>query len=234
MGEGFHVFDQLIESNPKARRGGKFGGSTTISIMLHGVLLYGAVQATISAGERMDDNKLDTTMVFVQPEDKKEEEQPEVKLEEPKGFTALLAPVNIPTNIPPINLNEKFDPRDFSGVGIEKGLSALTSSDMKIDPGQAFIEAAVDEKPERMSSPPLEYPDLLRQAGIEGSVIIEVIIDTLGRAEPGSLRVVTSSNKAFELSARDVVLKSLYRPGRVRGQAVRVLVQVPVSFSIRR
>jgi protein TonB len=228
------VFDNLIESNPKARRGGKFGGSTTVSIMLHGVLLYAAIQATIGAGERMAEDKLDTTMVFVQPEEKKEEEQQEVKLEEPKGFTALLAPVNIPTNIPPINLNEKFDPRDFSGVGIEKGISALTSADVKIDPGQAFIEAAVDEKPEVISKFAPEYPDLLRQAGIEGSVTIEVIIDTLGRAEPGSLRVVQSTNKAFELAARDAVLKSLYRPGRVRGQAVRVLVQVPIAFGIRR
>ena len=46
--------------------------------------------------------------------------------------------------------------------------------------------------------------------------------------------MVQSTNKAFELPAKDAVLKSLYRPGRVRGQAVRVLVQVPISFSIRR
>jgi len=105
---------------------------------------------------------------------------------------------------------------------------------VKIDPGQAFIEAVVDEKPERVSTPSLDYPDLLRQAGIEGTVVVEVIIDTLGRAEPGSLRVVQSTNKAFEIPAKDAVLKSLYRPGRVRGQAVRVLVQVPISFSIRR
>ena len=227
------MFDKLIESNPKARAGGKFGSSTTVSIAVHSVLIYAAVQATLGAGRQFADDKLDTTMVFIQPEEKKQEQQPEVKLEEPKGFTALLAPVNIPTNIPPINLNEKFDPKDFSGVGIEKGISALTA-DVKIDPGQAFIEAVVDEKPERVSNPPLDYPDLLRQAGIEGNVIIEVIIDTTGRAEPNSLRVVQSTNKAFEISARDAVLKSMYRPGRVRGQAVRVLVQVPISFSIRR
>ena len=64
-------------------------------------------------------------------------------------------------------------------------------------------------------------------------MIVEVIIDTLGHAEPSSLRVVQSTNKAFELSAKEAVLKSLYRPGRVRGQAVRVLVQVPISFTIR-
>jgi TonB family protein len=229
------VFDKLIESNPKAQVGGKFGGSTTLSIVIHGLLAYAAIQATLGSGMRSSEDKLDTTMVFVQPEKEKEEEkQPEVKLEEPKGFTALLAPVNIPTNIPPINLNEKFDPKDFSGVGIEKGISALSATDVKIDPGQAFIEAVVDEKPERVSTISVDYPDLLRQAGIEGTVVVEVIIDTLGRAEPGSLRIVQSTNKAFELPAKDAVLKSVYRPGRVRGQAVRVLVQVPISFSIRR
>ncbi|MBI4420727.1 MAG: TonB family protein [Gemmatimonadetes bacterium] len=227
------MFDNLIESNPKARTGGKFGGSTTVSVAAHIVLIWAAIQATLSAGQQFDEQKLDTTMVFIQPEEeKKQEQQPEVKLEEVKGFTALLAPVNIPTNIPPINLNEKFDPRAFSGVGIEKGLSNI--GDVKVDPGQAFIEAVVDEKPERISTPMLDYPDLLRQAGIEGTVVVEVIIDTTGHAEPNSLRIVQSTNKAFELSARDAVLKSLYRPGRVRGQAVRVLVQVPISFNIRR
>ena len=96
------------------------------------------------------------------------------------------------------------------------------------------IEAVVDEKPERINTLTPDYPDLLRQAGIEGTVVVEVIIDTTGNAEPSSLRIVQSTNKAFEMSARDAVLKSKYRPGRVRGQAVRVLVQVPISFSIRR
>jgi protein TonB len=79
-----------------------------------------------------------------------------------------------------------------------------------------------------------DYPDLLRQAGIEGTVLIEVIIDTTGHSEPASLKVVNSTNRAFELAAKEAVLKSLYRPGRVRGQAVRVLVQVPINFGIRR
>jgi protein TonB len=228
------VFDNLVESKPK--RGGfkQQLPSATLSVIFHGVLIYAAVMATLSAGERMVSETLDTTMVFIQEEEEEKEQQPEVKLEEIKGFTALLAPVNIPTNIPPINLNEKFDPRDFSGIGIEKGISALSVADVKVDPGKAFIEAAVDEKPERLFTPPLDYPDLLRQAGIEGTVVVEVIIDTLGNAEPSSLRIVQSTNKAFEISARDAVLKSRYRPGRVRGQAVRVLVQVPITFNIRR
>ena len=226
------MFDQLIESNPKARTGGKFGGGTTISVVVHVILIWAAVEATFGSGGHDDAKSLDTTMVFIQQEEEKKQEQEEVKLEEVKGFTALLAPVNIPTNIPPINLNEKWDPSQFSGVGVEKGFNLTT--DVKIDPGQAFNEAVVDEKPSLVSPPQLDYPDLLRQAGIEGTVLIEVIIDTTGHAEPASLRVAQSSNRAFELSAREAVLKSLYRPGRVRGQAVRVLVQVPINFNIRR
>lgn len=225
------MFDKLIESNPKARHGGKFGGGTTLSVAVHTVLIYAAVQLTIGSGAHDSSSSLDTTMVFIQQEEEKKQEQPEVKLEEVKGFTALLAPVNIPTNIPPINLNEKWDPSQFSGVGIEKG---LLTTDVKVDPGAAFIEALVDEKPSLVSPILPEYPDLLRQAGIEGTVLIEVIIDTTGHSEPASLKIVNSSNRAFEVAAKEAVLRSLYRPGRVRGQAVRVLVQVPINFGIRR
>lgn len=226
------MFDKLIESNPKARIGGKFGGGTSISVVVHVLLIWGAVEATFGSGNRDAAKSLDTTMVFIQQEEEKKQEQEEVKLEEVKGFTALLAPVNIPTNIPPINLNEKWDPSQFSGVGVEKGFNLTT--DVKIDPGAAFNEAIVDEKPSLVSPILPEYPDLLRQAGIEGTVLVEVIIDTTGHSEPASLKIVQSSNRAFELAAKEAVLKSLYRPGRVRGQAVRVLVQVPINFGIRR
>ena len=74
------MFDNLIESNPKKRQGGRFGSSTTLSILFHGLLVAAAVKATIAAGEQFKESKLDTTMVFIQPEEKKQEEQkPEVK-----------------------------------------------------------------------------------------------------------------------------------------------------------
>ncbi|MCH7475310.1 MAG: hypothetical protein IIA27_11635, partial [Gemmatimonadetes bacterium] len=38
-------------------------------------------------------------------------------------------------------------------------------------------------------------------------------------------------NAGFEGPARDVIRKSLFRPGRVRGMAVRVLVQQQIDFN---
>ncbi len=40
--------------------------------------------------------------------------------------------------------------------------------------------------PDLLSGPPLQYPELLRRAGIEGRVIVQATIDSTGRAEPAS------------------------------------------------
>lgn len=96
-----------------------------------------------------------------------------------------------------------------------------------------FSEDVVQEKPELISAPPLDYPVMLRQAGIQGAVIIQAIVDSTGRVEPNSVRVVSSANPGFDQSAKQHVLESRFRPGRVYGHAVRVLVLVPVNFVIK-
>jgi len=98
--------------------------------------------------------------------------------------------------------------------------------------GEVFLESGVDERPEVLSGPSVEYPDLLRQAGIQGRVIVQAIIDTTGRAEPASVKVIQSPNPGFDLAAKTAVLKALFRPARVHGRAVRVLVNIPYDFKL--
>lgn len=90
----------------------------------------------------------------------------------------------------------------------------------------------LEQYPELLSAPPPRYPDLLRQAGIQGVVIIEAVVDTLGRVERPSLRVIASPHPALSASAEASIATAVFRPGRVDGRAVRVLVQVPVRFTI--
>ena len=97
-----------------------------------------------------------------------------------------------------------------------------------------FMESIVEEKPSILSGPQLVYPDLLRQAGIQGRVIVQVIVDTTGRAEPNSIKVLQSPNPGFDQPAKNYVLKALYRPARVHGRAVRVLVNQPIDFKVTR
>ncbi len=60
---------------------------------------------------------------------------------------------------------------------------------------EVLLEAIVDEKPSVLSGPQLVYPEILRQARIQGRVIVQAIIDTTGRAEPKSLKILQSPNQ---------------------------------------
>ncbi len=105
---------------------------------------------------------------------------------------------------------------------------------LKPDQDQVFMESVVEERPEILSGPPLSYPDLLRQAGVQGRVLVQAILDTLGRAEPQSVKILESPNPGFEFSARDYVLHAMFRPARIHGRAVRVLVNIPIDYKIKR
>lgn len=222
------MFDVLIESNPQKKRLRDRLGTSVFSMVLHGVLIYAAVMGTMKGVGEVMETVMDTTMVFL--EEEPEPEEPAAPPPPPRGFQTLMAPVEIPTSIPPIDLNERFDPRDFSGVGVELGVATGLSG--PVDLTQVFIEAVVDEPPERISFPQPEYPRILLEARVEGTVVLEAIIDTTGHAEPNSIKVISSTNRAFDAPAREAMRRALFRPGRVRGQPVRVLVHMPLRFVI--
>jgi TonB family protein len=100
--------------------------------------------------------------------------------------------------------------------------------------GDLVPESLVQEPPELLTVPLPEYPRALREAGVDGLVVVQVVVDTLGHPEAGSLRVVQSSNAAFADAAVAAMRRALFRPGRVWGRVVRVLVRVPVAFRLHR
>ncbi len=235
------MFDHLIASVPQHGGARKSLPSAFTSLTIHGGIIWLAVAATIKTAEVIEEAQADTTMIFLTQEAEAQPEEPAPMQEilsidaPPKGFQTLIPPVDIPTEIPPVDLSERFDPRDFSGMGVEGGVfSGVVGGTGPVDFTQTFLEAAVDERPERLSGPYPRYPEMLRQAGIEGIVLLEFVIDTTGHVEAGTLKVLQSTNRAFEGPAKDVISRSLYRPGRVRGQAVRVLVSQQIGFTIQR
>ncbi len=233
------MFDNLIASTPQHGGARKSLPSAFTSISIHGGLIWLAVAATIKTVEVIEEAQADTTMIFLTQEAEPQTEEPPPVQEiltidpPPKGFQTLIPPIDIPTEIPPVDLTERFDPRNFLGIGVEGGVFGGIEGG-PVDFTQTFLETAVDERPERLSGPYPRYPEMLRQAGMEGFVLLEFVIDTSGRVEEATLKVLQSTNRAFEGPARVVIRQSLYRPGRVRGQAVRVLVSQQIGFTITR
>lgn len=235
------MFDVLVESKPKRRS--KKGAFVTGfgSIIFHAVVIVVGIVVTAGAAEQIMEAPKDTMMLYLEETEEQEEEQPEEPVvaslnPPPKGFQTVDAPLDMPTEIPPINLEQRFDPRDYTGMGVEGGIfSGVEGGTGPVDLSQVFAESVVDETPERISCPPIEYPRMLQQASIEGSVTLQFVVGLDGKVErDNNIEAIRSDHRAFESPAKEMINRCLFRPGRVRGQAVRVLVQMPVNFTLQR
>ena len=97
--------------------------------------------------------------------------------------------------------------------------------------GAPSVVGAADEQPALLSHPPIRYAPEMQALRIGGTVIVEATLDTTGRVVPGTARIVQSPNPAFDAEAKRVVLATLYRPARIRGQATRVTIRQPITFA---
>lgn len=232
------MFENLIESNRKTKPP---LGQTVMSLFLHVGLIFGAIKATQGAAEKIKEITVDTTMVFLKPPETPPPPPtppPENVVVSanppPQGFQLVSPPDNIPTEIPPVDLNQKFDPKDFTGKGVEGGIAAgVVGGTGPVIEGEVFLAAEVDETPQvvdRAKCIP-KYPAVMQAAGIPGKVTLQFIVNVDGRADPSSIKVTSSTHKAFEQPARDAIGVCEFKPGKSRGQPVRVLVQQGLSFT---
>ena len=233
------MFDHLIESRKK-RDFRTMLGNSAASMVFHAIAITLAVYATLHAGQQVAEKIHQVTMTMAEPEKPKQEppkEQVAQVAPPPKGFQTLSIPTTIPVDIPPPSQNSNFNAADFSGVGVEGGVSSgVVGGTGPVVTDQPYLEAVVEERPEAILSTciPPRYPAMLQQAGIQGTVLAEFIIDTLGRVERSSFRIVQSSHPLFDQSAREAIMSCRYKAGRISGRAVRVRVQQPVNFNITR
>ncbi len=229
------MFDALIESKRPRHNRGWLGGSA-LSLLVHSTVIAGAVYATLHASEAEPTDRFVGVLVLPLPEQPAPPQDGGIATVLPSlGPIRLMAPSEIPAVIP-LPTTAPFDPGRFTGVGEDGGeiLGRDSVFGRSVSPTGVFAENAVEERPERLSGVVPRYPDLLRQAGIDGRVVLEFVIDTLGRTEPGSIRVLFSSNPLFDQPSREAVAASAFRPARLGGRAVRVRVQLPIEFRVAR
>jgi len=200
------------------------------SLAIHSAIIAGVVYATLHAAPSDTRVSMDTTVVLLAPQQQQKplDPQPVQLADALKGFQTVAVPAQIPTDIPPVDLQQRFDPKDYSGSGIEGG----RANGIVVSGSEVYAEALVEERPELLSAPPPIYPQLLKQAGIQGRVILHAIVDTTGRVEPASVRIIKSPSQAFNQPTKDWVLKALFRPARLHGRGVRVFINLPVDYSL--
>jgi TonB family protein len=219
---------RLLETKRRTEKKKVVGGGAT-SLALHAVLIGGAVYATLSARPADTAMRVDTTVVLLASPQHQPAVPPPAELAAPlRGFQTVTIPTQLPTALPALDLRERFDPKDYSGIGVEGG----RANGVVPSGNEVYSESLVEERPALLSAPPAAYPDLLKQARIQGRVVLRAIVDTTGRVEPSSVEIATSPNPAFDVPARNWILKALFRPARLHGRAVRVHITQPLDYSI--
>lgn len=151
----------------------------------------------------------------------------------PLGRIIIDAPGALPP-LPQVRIPLLSSLSGVAGPSAEGAGDALLSQDTTRSGATALLGSMGDERPVLLSAPPPAYPPALRDAGVEGTVIVRLVVDTLGRVEPGTVRIVRCDQPELAGPAAQSLRLATFRPARVAGRAVRVLVEVPVRFRLRR
>lgn len=97
----------------------------------------------------------------------------------------------------------------------------------------AYTMLEVDEVVERyeFSAAPV-YPPELSARGTEGKVEAAYVVDTAGRVDTTTIRVMQSDHPRFTESVRSALAETRFRPAKRAGKAVRQLVQQRFRFKV--
>jgi len=236
------MFDQLLETKAKKQRS---PGGTVISIIVHSALVVAAVILTkknLDALEKPKEEKVTIVENKKEPEPEKPKEQPKqqevvAQVAPPKGFQVLTPPITIPDVIPDVDLSRKAtDEADFSGKGVQggiaKGVEGGTGPVVSDQPYFDFQVERVAASIPGTGNP--AYPEMLKSSGVEGDALVQFIIDTTGRAELGSFKVLRASHDAFGQAVRSALPRMRFLPAEIGGRKVRMLVQQPFGFALNR
>ncbi len=77
----------------------------------------------------------------------------------------------------------------------------------------------------------IKYPEMARQAGVNGRVFVQFIVDEVGNVtNPVVLRGIGGG---CDEEALRVVKKARFKPGKQRGKAVKVRYVIPIVFKLK-
>ena len=98
-------------------------------------------------------------------------------------------------------------------------------------PSEEFIPYDQAPRPRTPLSDILVYPELAKEAGIEGKVYVKAFINVKGIVK--SARIVTGvPNTGLDEAALKAVKKSRWYPARQRDKKVGVWITIPIDFSL--
>ena len=107
------------------------------------------------------------------------------------------------------------------------------ASPAQTNPGQQYFEFQVEKQatPLPGNAQPA-YPEMLKAAGVQGEVLAQFVVDTTGRPEMSTFKVLKSSHDLFTISVKNALVSMRFHPAEIAGRKVRQIVQMPFVFGL--
>jgi len=103
----------------------------------------------------------------------------------------------------------------------------------RMDANQTYFEFQVEQQVLPLpGTPSPRYPDLLRRANIEGEVLAQFVVDTLGHPIMDSFKVLKSTHDLFTAAVKNSLPNMRFHAAEVGGKKVKQLVQMPFQFNL--
>ena len=232
------MLNVLLESKaPRARR----VGGTLASTLAHAAIITGAVLLTVQQpGGIVREPPEEHSTIYIPVERLPEAppaQRPPARSQAPTTPQPVTLPLptidRVPTTITPV------DPNAVSNLPIGPALPpsgpAAGPAGPIGAPGGEAIEARLVEKPPRLlRSETPRFPEALRARGQNGRVVVQFVVDTLGRAEMSEFKVVDATDAQLGDAVRAVLPRFRFTPGEAAGRKVRTLVALPFDFTLVR
>ncbi len=89
---------------------------------------------------------------------------------------------------------------------------------------------ALSDKPVEIKRVNPKYPELAKKAGIEGTVVVKVLVTTKGDVEKVE---VLKSHPLLDEAAIEAAQQFKFKPGKQRDKFVKVWVSIPFNFKLK-
>ena len=77
-----------------------------------------------------------------------------------------------------------------------------------------------------------KYPEIAQEAGIEGTVVVQVFVDAKGRVQE-TIILKGIPNTGLDEAAADAIRLVRFKPAKQRERAVGVWISIPVNFRLK-
>lgn len=150
---------------------------------------------------------------------------------------AIQVPMITPTDIPAIDFSPAATAVDFLSSTSRVGNPCADQCPQLNGRGSDSTSAvwAVNEAMMQLREPaiPPKYPDALRRAGIDGTVVVKFVVDTLGRVDPATIEVLSSTHSQFTAAVRATIDRLRFYPATAAGRRVRAAAVMPFQFTLK-